>query len=331
MKKAGNSWESTRAKFYIFFRDNFFGEYIRYFRNKTIMSKIAILTDSTANIPAKWLEQYSIRVVPLKIHWGPKTYLDGVDLTPGEFYHELPHCKYPLTTSQPSTQDFFQVFENLAGHAEGIVAPLISSGISGTVGVAQVAAREFIRVPVEIVDTRITSMGQALIVLAAARAAAQGKSLQEVRRTADAAIQRMQVFFTVDTLKYLHRGGRINGASRFLGTALDIKPILTFNAAGKIDALERVRTRRMALQRMITLAEETANGHPVHVAIAHSSDPQTADLLCEEVRKQLKCIDLFTIEFSPVIGVHLGPGAIGIALYADDASSKNGVLNEQPV
>jgi len=295
------------------------------------MSKIAILTDSTANIPANWLEQYFIQVVPLKIHWGPKTYLDGVDLTPGEFYQELSQCKYLPTTSAPSMQDFFHAFETLADHAEGILAPLISSGISGTAAVAQVSAREFSRVPIQVVDTRITSMGQALIVLAAAKAAAQGKSLQEVRSAVDRAVQQMQVFFTVDTLKYLHLGGRINGASRFLGTALDFKPILTMNPTGKVDALERVRTRKKAIQRMIALAEETADGHPVHVSIAHACDPQTAHLLCEEVEKQFKCIDLVTIEFSPVIGVHLGPGAVGIALYADDALSKERVRYEQAV
>jgi DegV family protein with EDD domain len=291
--------------------------------------KVAILTDSAASIPIQWREQYGIQVIPLRIHWGASTFLDGVDLTPDVFYRELPNCKYLPTTSQPPLQDFFQTFEKLADHTEGILVPLISSGISGTVTMAQAAAREYPQVPIEIVDTRVASMGQALIIHAAARAAEQGKSLQEVRRVTEEAIQRMRLFFTVDTLRYLHRGGRINGASRFLGTALDFKPILTFNSEGKIDALERVRTRKRALQRMIALAEETTNGNTVHVAIAHACDPQTAALFCREVVKQLKCVDLFTLEFSPVIGVHLGPGAIGIALYADDASSKNGVRYEQ--
>ncbi len=293
------------------------------------MSKIAILTDSTANLPTEWLERYPIQVIPLKIHWGHKTYLDGEDLTPGEFYQELSHSRYLPTTSQPSMQDFLQAFEKLADHADGIVVPLISSGISGTVAVAQAAAREFSRVSIEIIDTRGASMGQVLVILAAARAAEQGKSLQEIINVADAAIQRMQILFTVDTLKYLHHGGRINGASRFLGTALDFKPILTINSAGKIDALERVRTRKKVLQRMVTLAEKTANGQPVHVAIAHACNPQTAEQLGDAVQKSSKCVEMITVEFSPVIGVHLGPGAIGIALYTEDVSSKNEVLFTQ--
>jgi DegV family protein with EDD domain len=282
------------------------------------MTKIAILTDSTANLPAEWIKQYNIRVIPLKIHWGNDTFLDGVDITPNEFYARLTHSKFLPTTSQPSPQDFLQAFESLADQADGIVVPLISSGISGSVNSAQAAARLFTRVPVEIIDTHITSMGQVLIILAAARAAEQGKSLEEVRRAADEVVKRLHVFFAVDTLEYLHRGGRINGASRYLGTALDIKPILFFNSEGKIDALERVRTKRKALQRLITLAEQQAIGHPVHVGIVHANVPRAAQEFRDEAEKHLKCKEIFTVEFSPVIGVHVGPGTIGIAIYTED-------------
>ena len=282
------------------------------------MTKIAILTDSTANLPAEWIKQYNVQVIPLKIHWGSDTFLDGVDITPNEFYARLTHSKCLPITSQPSPQDFLQAFESLADQADGIVVPLISSGISGTVNSAQAAARLFTRVPVEIIDTHITSIGQVLIILAAARAAEQGKSLEEVRCAADEVVKRLHVFFAVDTLEYLHRGGRINGASRYLGTALDIKPILFFNSEGKIDALERVRTKRKALQRLITLAEQQAIGHPVHVGIVHANVPRAAQEFRDEAEKHLKCKEIFTVEFSPVIGVHVGPGTIGIAIYTDD-------------
>ena len=282
------------------------------------MTKIAILTDSTANMPVNWLEQYDITTLPLKIHWENDTFLDGINIPPAEFYMRLSHSKTLPTTSQPSVQDFIQAFENLAGQADGIVVPLISSGISGTVASAQAAAREFSRVPIEIIDTHITSIGQVLITLAAARAAAQGKSLQEVKQAANEVVQRLHVFFAVDTLEYLHRGGRINGASRYLGTALNIKPILFFNTEGKIDALERVRTKRKALLRLIALAEEQANGRPVHVGIVHANAPQAAQEFRDEVEQTLNCHEIFTVEFSPVIGVHVGPGTIGIGLYAED-------------
>lgn len=282
------------------------------------MTKIAILTDSTANLPIEWVEQYHIQVIPLKINWGNETFLDGVELTPSAFYTRLPHSKSLPTTSQPSIQDFLMAFEKMADQTEGIIVPLISSGISGTVASAQAAARQFTRVPVEIIDTHITSMGQVLIILAVARAIEQGKSLQEVKRIAEDIIPRLHTYFAVDTLEYLHRGGRINGASRYLGTALNIKPILFFNPEGKIDALERVRTTRKALQRLLSLAEEQANGRPVHVGIVQANVPQVAQEFREEVERKLICKEIFTIELSPVVGTHVGPGAIGIALYTDE-------------
>lgn len=282
------------------------------------MTKIAILTDSTANLPVEWVEQYNVRVIPLKIHWGNETFLDGVGITPNEFYTRLSHSKSLPTTSQPSIQDFLQAFESLADQADGIVVPLISSGISGTVASAQAAARQFNRVPVEIVDTRVTSAGQALVIMAAARAAAQGKSLQDVRQAADGVVQRMHLFFAVDTLEYLHRGGRIGGASRYLGTVLNIKPILYFDLDGKLDALERARTKSKALQRLMALAEEKANGHPLHLGVIHANSPQIAQEFREQITQHLQCEEIFILELSPVIGVHVGPGTIGIAFYTED-------------
>lgn len=282
------------------------------------MTKIAILTDSTANLPEKWIKQYDVHVIPLKIHWGNETFLDGIDITPGEFYARLSRSKSLPTTSQPTIQDFLQIFESLADQSDGIIVLLISSGISGTVASAQAAARQFTRVPVEIIDTHITSIGQVLILLAAARAAEQGKSLQEVKRAADEVANRLHVFFAVDTLEYLYRGGRINGASRFMGTALDIKPILFFNSEGKIDALERVRTKHKAWQRLIELAANLADGHPIHAGIVHANAPEAAQEFRNKVEQSLNCREIISVEFSPVIGVHVGPGTIGIALYTED-------------
>ena len=282
------------------------------------MTKIAILTDSTANLPEKWIKQYDVHVIPLKIHWGTETFLDGIDITPGEFYARLSRSKSLPTTSQPTIQDFLQIFESLADQSDGIIVLLISSGISGTVASAQAAARQFTRVPVEIIDTHITSIGQVLILLAAARAAEQGKSLQEVKRAADEVANRLHVFFAVDTLEYLYRGGRINGASRFMGTALDIKPILFFNSEGKIDALERVRTKHKAWQRLIELAANLADGHPIHAGIVHANAPEAAQEFRNKVEQSLNCREIISVEFSPVIGVHVGPGTIGIALYTED-------------
>jgi DegV family protein with EDD domain len=282
------------------------------------MAKIAILTDSTANLSVEWVKQYHVGVIPLKIQWGTNTFQDGVDITPSEFYARLAHNKSLPTTSQPSPHDFLQVFEDLADQSDGIVAPLISSGISGAVASAQTAAREFSRIPVEIVDTRVTSVGQALVVRAAARAAAQGKSLQEVRQAADAVVQRLQFFFAVDTLEYLHRGGRIGGASRLLGMALDVKPILYFDSKGKLEAYSYARTKGGALQQLLALAEGKANGQPLHLGVLHANAPGVAQEFREQLQQRLDCQDIFTLELSPVIGVHVGPGTIGLGFYSED-------------
>ncbi len=281
------------------------------------MSKIAIITDSTANLPVEWVKQYDIQVVPLTIHWGEESYRDGIDITPAEFYAKLAHSKAWPTTSQPSVQDFLQVYERAAEHADGIIVPLISSGISGTVSSAQLAAEEFTRVPVEVLDTHITSMGQILIILAIARSIAEGKSLSEVKQIGEEISSKLRVFFAVDTLEYLHRGGRINGASRYLGSALNIKPILYFNDEGKIDALERVRTKSKALQRILELSSQAANGKAVHIGVVHANAPEVVQTFLKEAEKQLNCLESFTVELSPVIGVHVGPGTIGIALYPE--------------
>jgi DegV family protein with EDD domain len=281
------------------------------------MSKIAILTDSTANIPSDWIKQYNIQVIPLKIQWENETYLDGVDLTPNEFYQRLSSSKSLPTTSQPSIQDFLQAYEALADQADAIIVPLISSGISGTVTSAQAAASEFSRIPVEVIDTHITSMGQVLITLAIARAIAQGKNLQEVTQIGMGIIHKLQTYFAVDSLEFLQRGGRINQASRFLGSALRIHPILYFNSEGKIDALERVRTKKKAFQRLITLVEENTSGKPVHIGITHANAAQDVEEFSAEVSHRLDCREIFTVELSPVIGTHIGPGTIGISVYPE--------------
>lgn len=279
------------------------------------MSRIAILTDSSAYLPPDILERHDIHVIPLKLHWGKETLVDGVDISPMEFYTRLASNSTLPSTSQPSMQDFLQVFDRLAARYEGILVPLISSGISGTVASALAASAEFTKAPVEVVDTHSTTAGLALVTLAAAHAVEQGRSLPEVAQITRDVVRRLHIFFAVDTLKYLHKGGRIGGASRYLGSALSIKPILFFDGAGKIDALERVRTRRKALERLVELAEEKAGSNPVHVGVLHANAPEEAAEFRSRLAERLKCEQLYTFELSPVIGTHVGPGTIGLALY----------------
>lgn len=290
------------------------------------MSQIAILTDSTAYLTADLIDRYQIRVIPLKIHWKGETYLDGVNLTPNEFYPRLKSETEIPTTSQPGTQEFIALFEELGRDCTGIILPLISSGISGTVDNARIAAEMFTAhnpagrsapVPIKIIDTKTTSGGLGLVTLAIARAIEAGYNLDEVAEIAQETCRGLSLFSMVDTLEYLHRGGRIGGAARYFGSALQIKPILYFNEEGKLDALERVRTRQKALNRVVELAVNQVGKAPVRAAVFHSYAPESAEIVREAAEKQLNCVELLTFELSPVIGIHVGPGIAGITLHID--------------
>ncbi len=279
------------------------------------MARIAVVTDSTAYLSPEMVAAYDVRIIPLKVHWKTETYLDGVTLTPADFYARLDSDSEIPSTSQPSLADFQGIFEQLAPDHDGIIVPLISSGLSGTVDSARMAAAQFSALPVEVLDTRSASAGLALVVLAAARAAQAGASMKEVLRTAGEVARSLGVYFMVDTLKYLHRGGRIGAASRYLGSALNIKPILFMNEQGKIDALERVRTRKKALDRLVELASEKAGAEPAHIGVMHANAPEGAQYLLEQLKSRIICQESYTFELSPVIGAHVGPGTVGVALY----------------
>jgi DegV family protein with EDD domain len=282
------------------------------------MSKIAIVTDSTAYLATAFIESNNIKVVPLKIHWDDDDFEDGVSATtPDEFYKRLEKSSTIPTTSQPSAEEFLRIFEELAPHCDGIVVPLISSGISGTVASAQSAVSMFSQVPVEVVDSRSTSAGLGLVVTAIAQAVSEGKSLEEIKRLAEDIIERLSVIFVVDTLKYLHKGGRIGGASRYFGSALSIKPILYFDDQGKIDALEKVRTKGKAIARLIQLAVDKSAGKPAHVGVMHANALEEVKNLREQLLEQLDCKQIEIYNISPVIGTHVGPGALGVAVYPD--------------
>lgn len=279
------------------------------------MKKIAIVTDSSAYLPKDFVKLNNIKVIPLRLHWDDTTLMDGVDITPKQFYERLEKSSTIPSTSQPSAGDFLQVFKELAPDCDGIIVPLISSGISGTVASAKTAASMFSEIPVEIIDTHSTTAGLGLVVTAVAQAVSDGKSLKEITQLAEGIVKRLKVFFVVDTLKYLHKNGRIGGASRYFGTALSIKPILFLDDQGKIDALEKVRTKRKATEKLIQLAVEQADRKPVSVSVMHANALEEVKNLRDLLLEQLDCKQIDIYDISPVIGVHVGPGTIGLAIY----------------
>jgi len=281
------------------------------------MSRIAVVTDSTAYLPPELVAQYGIYVIPQQLIWGDETFLDGVTIDPPTFYERLSRSADIPTTSQASAGEFADLFAEVARNADGIVGVFISTELSGTVASALATQELLPDLPIKVVDSRSTTMGLGFVALAAARAAAEGKGLAEVAAAARELVPRVNVLFIVETLEYLHRGGRIGGASRLLGSALRIKPLLHL-AEGRIDGLERVRTKRKAVRRMLEVMAERVGDAPVHAAVIHANAPEEAVDLRNGVNTYFRCQELYIAELSPVIGTHVGPGTVGVAFYAEE-------------
>lgn len=277
------------------------------------MNPVAIVTDSTTNLPEALLTQYHIQVIPLFVIWEDQSLLDGVDITPEEFYLRLEKSETLPSTSQPSVAAFQTVFEKLLGEGKDVLAVLISSGISGTVHSAEQARVQLETDRIEVVDSQTAAMATGLHLLAAARRADQGGTLAECAAAARQAQQHTDVVFVVDTLEFLHKGGRIGGAKRFLGSMLNIKPILEMHE-GKIEPVDQVRTQQRALEAMISLIEDRAADQlPLRMAVIHSNVPERAVDLQAEVQQRFSPDELFLSELSPVIGTHVGPGTLALA------------------
>jgi len=277
------------------------------------MNKVAIVTDSTAYLPPELITEYDIKVIPLEVIWDGDSYADGIDITPTQFYTRLARSSSMPSTSQPPEAEFVNIFTELLNEGNDVLAILISSGISGTVNSALQAKAQIESDHVVVIDSQTAAMATGLHVLAAARKAAAGGSLEEVKEVALKAQQQTNVVFAVDTLEFLHKGGRIGGAKRLMGSMLNIKPILEMNG-GLIEAVESVRTHKRALERLISLVEEKTGGEkPLRLAVFHSNVPEQAQDLLKDAENALSPDETFLAELSPVIGTHVGPGTLAIA------------------
>lgn len=280
--------------------------------------KIAVVTDSSAYIPPAALGSLDIPVIPLWLIWGEDRFRDGVDIDPPTFYRRLRESDTFPTTSQPSAGEFVEFFERAGAGADAIVGLFISSKLSGTIPSALAAQAELPNRAIRIVDSLSTSMGLGFSVLAAARAVEAGRSLDEVVAVAEAVRDRTHVLFAVDTLEYLYRGGRIGGAKRLLGTALNIKPLLHLEE-GHVEPLVQVRTKRKAVERMLEVAEERLGGKPpAGMCVLDVDSPEEGDALAEEARSRFNVPIVYRTAVSPVIGAHAGPGTVGICFYPAD-------------
>jgi DegV family protein with EDD domain len=280
------------------------------------MKKVAIVTDSTAYLPQELLDTLGITVVTLSVNWDGETYRDGIDIKPDEFYARLAKSETLPTTSQSTVHDYSEVYKKLLAEDKEILVLPISSGISGSINSAIQAKELYKDASIEIIDTKLVSMALGFMVLAAARAAADGASLQECKKIAVEAYSRIGVYFVVDTLKYLHAGGRIGGAKRFVGTALRIKPVLEIRD-GKIEAVKSVISMSKAVAAMVELVEKDIAGRtPVRISVFHALAENEARELLDYTVKKFNAKEGILSYVSPVVGSHVGPGTLSIAYMA---------------
>lgn len=280
---------------------------------------IAVVVDSTAYIPDELVARHNIHVIPEIVNWAGESLYDGIDITPEQFYARLAKAKEMPTTSQPSAGEFYEFFTGVAESADAILCLTLSGDLSGTLASAHAAAEMMPDLALEIVDSRSTSMGLGFMALEAARAIENGADLQTAAAAVRALIDKMNVVFVVDTLEFLHRGGRIGGAQRFIGSMLSVKPILHLEN-GRIEPLASVRTKRKAVQHMLDHVAEGVGGQKgVRLAVLHAAAADEAQTVGEELRARLHPEELLYVELSPVIGTHVGPGAVGVAYYVAQA------------
>lgn len=283
------------------------------------MAKVAVVTDSTAYIPGELSNGYPIFVAPLQVIWEEETFRDGIDIQPSEFYSRLQHAKVMPTTSQATPATFINIYTSLLDQGYDILSVHISSQLSGTLDSAVQAREHFPGARIELVDSKATSLAMGFPLLAVARAAAQGATLSECKTLVQKNCEQSGVLFVLKTLEFLHRGGRIGGAAAFLGTALNLKPILELRE-GKIEAIERVRTMSKAVDRLLDLFEERIGSRtPVHIGALHANAPVEVSLLLERARQRFPESDIraaVTADVSPVVGSHTGPGCLGLAFMA---------------
>lgn len=282
------------------------------------MAKIALVTDSTTYMPPELIKKYSVSVAPQVLVWGDQMYKDGVDIQPSEFYAKLKTAKEMPTTAQVSVASFQEIFQGLVEQGFEVLALLLSAKLSGTIQSA-VQAKDLMGSAgekVHVIDSQSVAMALGFQVLTVARAAENGASLKEAIALAEKSFEYTGIFFAVDTLEFLHRGGRIGGAQRFIGTMLNMKPILAIQD-GRVEGIERIRTKAKAHERLLELTvEKVSNRSPVRLATLHANAAEDAQILLAKAEQALHPVESIFTEVSPVVGTHAGPGTIGLAFMA---------------
>jgi DegV family protein with EDD domain len=283
--------------------------------------RVAIVCESTSCLPPELVQRYHIGIIPIPFVFDAQTFLNGVDMTPAEFYARLAASHTPPKTSPPSPGTYLEAWTTAAQCARAVVLVTVDSKIStmqrSALFAQELAHEALLDTPIAIVDSLSAGMGQGFVALAAARAAQDGGTLDDVVAAADRVRWRVRMIVTLDTLEYLARTSRIPQVAAFVGGLLSIKPVVELSG-GDIHLLARVRTRRRSIEELFGCMQRAIPADAqVHVAVQHASAPEEAAALEERVRGAFSCVELFTTEFTPVMGGYCGPGLLGAAFYTE--------------
>lgn len=274
---------------------------------------IQLVTDSAANIPEELLRRFDVAVVPIRVRFGDESFREGIDLSTAEFFERLETSDDLPTTTPPPPEDFVTVYQSALDTNREIVSLHLSGDLGGTYESAVQATSQFKDAPISVVDTRLVSSGQALMVVAAARAVQAGLDREDIVTQIKYLRRRTSLLFVLDTLEYLRRGGRIGRAGAFLGTMLRIKPVLQIRD-GIIEPVDRISGRKRALERLIDIVYERYGGGSVWVGIGDVAAEADAAMLREATTEQLEVEYSLQSSIGPVVATHAGPGTVGVAV-----------------
>ena len=282
-----------------------------------------IVTDAACDVPPALVTQYDIHTLPLRLLFGEETYLSGVDMTPERFYERLARGDVHPTTSQPTVAEFKELYQQVGANGAPILSIHLSEGLSGTINVARQAARELPELAITVHDSGTLTGAMGLQVITAARAAQAGYAVEDIIPILKQEYERGGMFFCVDDLSYLYRGGRIGSVRYQLGQALRIKPIITVaksgEHAGTYVTAGRTRSLPKAVDAFVRqIAEHVGEGAKLRAIALYGDDPTLADRLIERLEQTFEAVYLARIPTAPVLGVHVGPSALGIGYAAGD-------------
>jgi DegV family protein with EDD domain len=273
---------------------------------------VAVVTDSAANLPPELAEELGVAVAPLELRFGDRTFRDGVDMVGADFYERLVSSAEPASTAAPSPGAYLEAFRESG--AQEIVCVTLGSGLSAANRQAKLAAERFEGGRVEVVDSSTATVGEGFVALEAARAARDGATLSEVAARAERVASAVVVLGAIETFEFLRRSGRVGAVQAYAATALDIKPVFMLEN-GTIHPLARPRTRRRALARLVEEAVGRVGGRAAHVAAFHARAEDDARSVLEQVSARTNVVEALVAECTPAIGVHTGPGLVGLAFH----------------